>query len=134
MLVCLKSISSGRTFLTYTKEWIDAQNRGRLFQVLDDLCIFFRSMESASRLFLTTSNMQKMSELNINSILMETISSSYRVQTYWCRLIDSKLSGDSSKKFREVIIKFYIKLRCKDFLKVSLDIRKASSRAISKKG
>ena len=75
-----------------------------------------------------------MSELNINSILMENVSSNYRVQTYWWDLTDSKLSGDSSKKFLEVIIKFYIKLRCNAFLKVYLDIRKASSRAISKKG
>ena len=44
----VQSISSGRTFLTYTKEWIDAQNRGRLFQVSDDVYLFFRSMESVT--------------------------------------------------------------------------------------
>ncbi len=131
----VQSITSGKTFLSYTKEWIDAQNRGRLFQVSDDVYLFFRSMELVSRKFLTTSNLQEMSQVNINTVLMNNISSNYRVQTYWCGLTDSKISGDSSKSFLEVIIKFYIKLRCKAFLKVYLDLRKANSRAtISKKG
>ena len=106
----VQAVSPSRILLTYTTEWIDAQKRGRLFQFSDDVHVylFFRSMESVCRLFLTTSNVQKMSELNINSILIENISSNYTVYIYWCGLTDSKLRGDSSKKFLEVIIKFYI--------------------------
>ena len=36
----VQSITSGRTFLTYTKEWIDAQNRGRLYQISDEVYLF----------------------------------------------------------------------------------------------
>ncbi len=131
----MQSITSGRTFLTYTKEWIDAQNRGRLYQISDEVYLFFRAMELVCKEFLTISNLHNMSELNINTVLMENISSNYRVQTYWCTLTDNKISGECSKKFLEVIIRFYIKLRCNAFLKVYLDIRKANSKAaVSKKG
>ena len=130
----VQCITSGRTFLAYTKEWIEAQNRGRLFTVSDDVYLFFRAMEVVSRGLLTTSNVHRMSELNINTTLKDKISSNYQVQTYWSSLTNSKLSGDASKVFFDIITRYYIKLRCKSFLKVYLDIRKASSKQVSKKG
>lgn len=130
----VQSVSTGRTFLTYTKEWIDAQNRGRLFQVSDEVYLFFRSMELVSRAFLTTSNLHNMRELNLNKVLLDNISTNFRVQSYWCALTDSKLNGDTSKVFLDIIIRYYIKLRCKSFLRVYLDIRKASTKQVSKKG
>ncbi len=120
--------------MDYTKEWIEAQDRSGLFQVSDDVYLFFRSIEMVSRLFLTNENLQTMSDTNINTVLHDKIFSNFRVQTSWCSLISGKLSGDLSKTFSETIIQFYTKLRRKAFLKVYLDITKFSNKQVSKKG
>lgn len=126
------STNSEKTFLEYTNHWIKVQNRGGLFLVNDDVYIFFRTLENEARPFLSKNNLEKCVGKNIKSELKEKIMSQHRVHNYWCNLTQGKISGSVSKRLLDIVVNLYIKIRIKAFLKVYLDLKKASGH-VSKK-
>ncbi|XP_022111422.1 uncharacterized protein LOC110990655 [Acanthaster planci] len=122
-----------KTFLEYTNEWIEKQNRGGLFHVGDDVYIFFRTLEHVSRQFLTRANLSKFPGMNVKSSLKEKILSVRRVHNYWQTLTQGKLSGDVSKRFLDMVLNLWIKIRVTAFIKVYLDLKKSSGK-VSKRG
>ena len=135
----VSSCNNVKTFLEYSNEWINLQNRGGLFRVTDDLYLFFRTLENESRTLLTKANLDKFPGVNIRSSLFDKILAQRRVQTYWCSLTESKITGENSKRLLDIVVKYYIKIRCKAFIRVYLDLkkssamRKASEKKVSKK-
>ncbi|XP_038065836.1 uncharacterized protein LOC119735944 [Patiria miniata] len=122
-----------KNFLEYTREWIDTQNRGGLFKISDNVYLYFRAMELVSRVFLTHTNLAKLQGVDIKAVLGNKIFSNHLVQDYWSNVIHEKLSADYSKKLFDVVVNFYVKIRCKAFIKVYLDLKKRNSKAVSKK-
>ena len=123
-----------KTFLEYTREWIETQNRGGLFKVSDNVYLLFRAMELVSRVFLTRNNLTKLQGVNVQTVLAGKINANKLVQDHWSNLIHDKLNADLSRKFFDVVVNFYIKIRCKAFIKVYLDLKKLKSKGVSKKG
>ena len=121
-----------KTFLEYTNDWIRRQNRGGLFHVGDDVYIFFRTLEHVSRQFLTKNNLNNFLGVDIKATLKEKILSLKRVHNYWQTLTREKITGDVSMRLLDMVINLWIKIRIKAFIKVYLDLKKASGR-VSKK-
>ncbi|XP_022110823.1 uncharacterized protein LOC110990240 [Acanthaster planci] len=94
---------------------------------------FLDSIELVSRVFLTHKNLVKMQGVNIKAVLANRMFTNKLVQDYWSNLIRDKLNADSSKKLFDMVVNFYIKIRCKPFIKVYLNIKKMNSKSISKK-
>ena len=124
---------SAKTFLEYTNEWIEAQNRGGLFHVSDGVYLLFRSIENETRTFLTKANIDKLPGIDVQTILNNKILADQKVQRYWCSLTQGKITGDNSKTLLNIIVKKWIKIRTKAFINVYLNLKKASSGTISKK-
>ncbi|XP_038065776.1 chromatin modification-related protein YNG2-like [Patiria miniata] len=57
------SDETARTFLQYTNDWIDKQNRGGLFRVSDGVYLLFRSMEHETCKYLTKNNLKTFSRM-----------------------------------------------------------------------
>ncbi|XP_038062542.1 uncharacterized protein LOC119733034 [Patiria miniata] len=120
------SSSNTKTFLDYTHEWIKLQNRGGLFTISDELYIFFRTIENESRTLLTKANLDQFPGVNVKSSLFDKILAQNRVHTYWCSLTEGKIQGECSKLLLDIIVKYFIKIRCKAFIKVYLDLKKSA--------
>ena len=129
----VKGSGYSKTFLEYTREWIDSQNRGGLFKVSDNVYLFFRAMELVSRRFLTHDNLVKLQGVDIKAVLGNKIFANNLVQQYWSNLIDNKLNTDASQKLFDIVVNFYIKIRSKAFVKVYLDLKKMKCKNVSKK-
>ena len=117
---------TAKTFLQYTQEWINKQNRGGLFKVSDGVYLLFRAMEQETNKYLTKENMINLAKEDIQTTLMNNILTNRRVQTYWCSLTQGKINGDTSTKLLNLVIKKWIKIRAKAFIKVYLDLKKSS--------
>ena len=126
------STNTAKTFLEYTNDWINVQNRGGLFHVKDDVYLLFRTMENEIRPILSKENLEKCAGQNIKSSLRETILSKHRVHDYWCNLTKDNITGDSSRRLLDMVVNLWIKIRIKAFLKVYLDLKKATNQ-VSKK-
>ncbi|XP_022088017.1 uncharacterized protein LOC110977844 [Acanthaster planci] len=121
-----------QTFLEYTNKWIQAQNRGGLFNINDDVYVFFRTLENEARQFLSKGNLEEFIGKNIKRSLKEKMMSQSRVHNYWCNLTREKISGDVSKRLLDIVVNLYIKIRIKAFLKVYLNLKKAAGQASKK--
>ncbi|XP_033114336.1 uncharacterized protein LOC117114751 [Anneissia japonica] len=121
------------SFLDYSKLWIAKQSRGGLFNVTDDVYLFFRTLENENRKYLTISRFNSMPNANVKDIIMNTVLENPTVHKYWCNLTRNKIVGDASKHLLDIVIRLWIKIRMHAFLKVYLDLKKANSNEISRK-
>ena len=127
------STDTVKTFLEYTNQRIVMQNRGGLFRVSDGVYLLFRTMEIETRDCLTVGNLDKFPGVDIQTELSDKIHANKRVQTYWCSLTQQKITGDTSKKLLDMVVKKWIKIRSKAFIDVYLNLKKAKDGNVGKK-
>ncbi|XP_033121724.1 uncharacterized protein LOC117120753 [Anneissia japonica] len=107
----VKSDSATHTFLSYSREWIDRQNRSGLFTVNDDVFLFFRNVEFETRKHLTVNQLSSMSEIDYLDVMFQKVVENKIIQTYWCKLTRESLGDNASKQLLDIIIKYWIKIR-----------------------
>ncbi len=123
------------SFLEYTREWIVAQNRGKLFQPNPQLFLFFKAMENEARQHLNTALIGQYRDINLHELLTKKLYTKHIVQHYWSTLIGGKgLSCDESKHLFYVIVNYFVQTRIKAFVIVYTDLKKAHDNSISRKG
>ena len=74
-------------FLQYTKLWIDAVNRGGLYQVNNDTYLLFRAMELATRRVLNVTNLDRGPSIKIGREIHATMNDP-SVAAHWCCLVN----------------------------------------------
>ena len=129
----VSSSTMAKTFLDYTNEWINLQNRGGLYHVSDGVYLLIRSMEFVSRTILTKDKLHGFPHTDLNTTLSEKILSDHKVQNYWCSVTQGKVTGELSKKLLHIVVKKWIKIRTKAFINVYLNLKKYSDQSVSKK-
>ena len=124
---------TARTFLQYTNDWVEKQNRGGLFRVSDGVYLLFRAMERETCKYLTLNNLKTFQGCNIQAVLLNNIKSNPQVQTYWCSLTQGKINGETSMTLLNMTVKKWIKIRANAFIKVYLNLKKATSGTVGRK-
>ena len=122
------------TFLEYTTKWLQAQNRGCLFQPNAQLYLFFHACENETRKHLNTAIIGSYRDINLNELLFKKISTSYLIQQYWANLVDKNLSCAESAELFKVTINYFVSIRVRAFVLVYTDFKKLTDKAITKKG
>ena len=122
------------TFLEYTTKWLEAQNRGCLFQPNAQLYLFFHACENETRKHLNTAIIGSYRDINLNELLFKKISTSYLIQQYWANLVDKNLSCAESAELFKVTINYFVSIRVRAFVLVYTDFKKLTDKAITKKG
>ncbi|XP_072021233.1 uncharacterized protein [Amphiura filiformis] len=123
------------SFLQYTQEWINAQNRGKLFKPNAELYLFFRALENETRKHLNTALLGKYRDINLREFLIQKLTTKYLVQSYWSRLVNGKcLSSTESKHLFYVIVNYFVNIRIKAFVVVFIDLKKVQDKTLSRKG
>ncbi|XP_033104332.1 uncharacterized protein LOC117106889 [Anneissia japonica] len=107
----VKGTDNYRTFLEYTNGWLRKQTRGGLFEVKDNVYLFFRTLENDTRKHLTVTRMNELPNKDMKSCTMYSIAENHLVHTYWCNITENKLVGDISKNLLDVVIKLWVKIR-----------------------
>ena len=121
------------SFLNYTRDWITAQNRGKLFQPNARVYLFFRAVENETRKHLNTTLMGKYRDVNLKELLSNKLSNNYLIQKYWTELVGNDLSCQQSKHLFNATILYFINIRCRAFVLVYIDLRRFADK-IAKKG
>ncbi|XP_072018054.1 uncharacterized protein [Amphiura filiformis] len=123
------------SFLEYTREWIQAQNRGKLFQPKPQLFLFFKAMENETRKHLNTALINQYRDMDLRELLIEKLSTKHIVQHYWAILIGGKgLSSDESKHLFYVTVNYFVNIRIRAFVIVYTDLKKVHDKSLSRKG
>ncbi|XP_066301667.1 uncharacterized protein [Branchiostoma lanceolatum] len=122
---------SDTSFLKYTEGWVNAVDRGGLFNVTDKVYLFFRAMEKIVR---STANIQQLNQGIATGIKHETIrklETDFLVNKYWCVIACDITDEKASVALMEKVLSYYVNLRCKAFADAYMLVHNA---AASKKG
>lgn len=120
-------------FLTYTEDWISAQNRGGLFTINDETFRFFRCMEKVTQMTLKSKNLTTLQQVNVKGLLMGKIHRDKYVQNMWNKIC-TDLSPELKSKLFEEVMKCFVTMRVSAYLRVIQMVEKGKKGAISKKG
>ncbi|XP_033110157.1 uncharacterized protein LOC117111335 [Anneissia japonica] len=120
---------SASSFLLYTKEWTDRQNRGGLFPVSDKLFLFFRELEVEYQTHVSSKTLAELRGVNLNNLLLGKFHQNQKINRCWCAVVNGELSDNLSTQLQRRIFLYWIKIRSKAFLKVYLDIQKKNNAA-----
>ncbi len=112
------------TFLEYTKDWIETQSNGGLFQPNAQVFIFFRALENETRKHLSVNNVNKCTDNSLKDVLFKHITKSHLIQQYWMTLAGSDLTPAENRILLKTVVNFWIKIRCGAFVIVYVDLRK----------
>ena len=98
------------TKLSYTKEWIGLQNRGRLCQINDLAFLFFVELELTVRAtFPETAEGLRQVDLRVGTAT--AMLSSRKVLQLWENIVQDELDEHYSLKVLQLIVDFYIQIR-----------------------
>ncbi len=126
--------SNKESFVTYARDWVQKQNRGYLFQPSWDLHVFFRTLEYVGRQFLTSATIATYKDCNLQELLLKTFQKNETVQNRWCALVKDELDNKGNEKLFNVVLRYWIKIRCTAYVRVYIDIRKSQDKDVSRKG
>ena len=121
------------SFLEYTRDWITAQDRGKLFKPNPKVIIFFRALENETRKHLNTQIIAKYRDTSLRDTLLNYITKSFLIQQYWTQITTDDLSVAEKTKLFKAVVTYWINIRCRAFVIVYVDIRKLNE-TLSKKG
>lgn len=126
--------NNAKTFLEYSNNWIDAQNRGGLFVVNDDAYLFFRTLEGVSRKLLTQQDASSLVGVDIASLLLQKLKDKYLVNRYWDTITSGKVTGETGTKLFDVVLRYWTKLRVCTYIKVFIALAKQRDSKLSRRG
>ncbi|XP_033118367.1 uncharacterized protein LOC117117978 [Anneissia japonica] len=122
------------SFYKYTNSWIQRQNRGGLFIVNDKIFFLFREIEVEYQKNISAKTLANLKGLNINNILMGKFNQNRKVNRCWCEAVNGRLSDKLSFQLQQKVFMYWIKIRTKAFIKVTLDLQKKKNASVSRKG
>ena len=125
---------SSKTFLSFTRKWMEKVNRGGLFQITDDVHILFRRMELVVKPCLDKSSINYLKDVdNIESCLVEKVLKNVLVQHSFSKLLESVDNDSIKAMITSKLIHSWITIRVNGFVKSYMFIRKTENRKLSKK-
>ncbi|XP_071476692.1 uncharacterized protein [Diadema antillarum] len=120
------------SFLDYTKEWTQLQNRGGLFVVTDRCCRLFQAMEIQTRKHLSDDLLVEGRSKPIQEILNNELLSNVHVCNMWDALHGDELV-DSDGLFRK-FVHYWIDIRFQVAVKLFLEKKKGKATSKGEKG
>ncbi|XP_002733129.1 uncharacterized protein LOC100372608 [Saccoglossus kowalevskii] len=97
--------TESKTFLSYTTEWVEKENRGGLFPINDTAYLFFRRVEHFIRLHFTQRHNRKIHDSVTESMLADRVA-----LTYWSQL-SAGLNDSASLQLMCMCIKLLVNIR-----------------------
>ena len=118
-----RSIES-KTFLDFTRKWMEKVNRGGLVQVNDAMFIFVRTIENVVRSVLNVNLMRTYKGEDLRDVLEKELNKSVLIDVYWeamSRAMPNKELGDCLKT--QFIAK-WVDIRARSFVNTYVQIVK----------
>lgn len=113
-----------KTFLEYTKEWVDKTNRGGIFLVNDEFYIFIRRLEISARKVLNVKLMKTYNGENLQEMLLIEFERNTLIDLSWCNLTSCIENVELSTKIQRQVFQKWINIRRNAFVKAWVDILK----------
>lgn len=122
-----------KSFLEFSKSWIDRVNRGGLFLVNDDFFIFIRRIENVARSVLNSNLISNYKGEDLRDVLMNKLKKSELVDIGW-ESLTKKLQCDETKQLlKEIILRKWVGIRAKSFMKCWIRLLHRKKQNISEK-
>ena len=122
--LCVDPASSSKTFLQYTKEWKEKNNRGGLINVTDEFYVFIRHVEMSARNILNTNVMKKYGGENMQNLLMSEFNKNNLIDLYWGS-ITSRMGKENLKNtLKSEVLKKCVKIGGNVFVRAWVDTAK----------
>ncbi|KAJ8048763.1 hypothetical protein HOLleu_01210 [Holothuria leucospilota] len=107
--------------VSYTKDWLQSQDRGKLFKVNDSVYHFFRSLEYVTRTVVKVDNVASLRKNNIITLLLTTLKSNTNVIKCWNTIVGDSIDSALSSVLLDETLTCFGKMRCNAFVKAYLD-------------
>jgi len=121
-----------KTFLEYTKEWLEEVNRGGLCFVSDDFYIFIRHVEMCARKVLNTKMLKQYGGENIRSLILDELNKSTMLDKTWNSVTNRVENKQLKSKLRNEVFVKWINIRGNAFVKSWVDMVKCKQVEIKK--
>ena len=122
-----------KTFLEFSKSWTEKVNRGGLFLVNDDFFIFIRRIENVARSVLNCNLILNYKGEDLRDVLMEKFNKSELIDIGWESLTKNLQSEETKKLLKQIILRKWVGIRAKSFLKCWVRMLKRKKQNVSEK-
>ena len=119
---------SSKTFLDFTRKWIELNNRGGLIVVNDNMYIFIRLLEKIVKKTLTLQFLKQYSNEDVRDVLMKKFKENHYLCYTWDAIAKDIEKENVSLQIRNEIFASWIDIRANSFLKSYIQLVKRTAR------
>ena len=126
-----------KTFLDFTRKWIELRNRGGLVVINDDMYLFIRRIESCVRSILDFQFIKNYKGEDLRDVIGERILKNSTVNNYWDKLARNIENTKLKNFLKEQIISKWVDIRARSYVNAYIQIvkriaNKGQSKSVSK--